>query len=113
MKLNNKLIHYFVEGECEEKLINSLKGNCILSGKVTILNVAQKIIHKTKLRSFEKNTLCVMIVDTDVLKENRSNCLDKIKENQKNLDKNDIKYIFIYQNNNLEDEIVRSTKLKK
>ena len=54
-----------------------------------------------------------MIVDTDVLKENRSNCLDKIKENQKNLDKNDIKYIFIYQNNNLEDEIVRSTKLKK
>lgn len=113
MKLNNKLIHYFVEGKCEEKLINSLKGNCILSGKVTILNVAQKIIDKTKLRIFEKNTLCVMIVDTDVLKENRGNCLDKIKENQKKLDKNNIKYIFIYQDNDLEDEIVRSTKLKK
>lgn len=37
-----KNFHYFVEGQCEEKLINTLKGKYVKSAKVTILNVLQK-----------------------------------------------------------------------
>lgn len=106
------IIHYFVEGECERKLINAIKNKYIQSGKIKIANISQKIIHPAILRTLEKNAICVMIVDTDVLYNNKK-CFQKILENKKNLEKNGVNYIFIYQDKNLEDEIVKSTSLKK
>lgn len=105
-------IHYFVEGECEKKLINTIKNKYIKSGKIRVKNISQEIIHKAVLRTLEKNAICVMIVDTDVLYSNEK-CLQKILENKRNLEKNNVNYIFIYQDKNLEDEMVKSTNLKK
>ena len=106
------IIHYFVEGECEKKLINAIKNKYIQSGKIRIKNISQEVIHKAVLRTLEKNAVCVMVVDTDVLYSNEK-CFQKILENKRNLEKNNLNYIFIYQNKNLEDEIVKSTNLKK
>ena len=87
-------IHYFVEGECEKKLINTIKNKYIKSGKIRVKNISQEIIHKAFLRTLEKNAICVMIVDTDVLYSNEK-CLQKILENKRNLEKNNVNYIFI------------------
>lgn len=106
------IIYYFVEGECEKKLINVIKNKYIQSGKVKIKNISQEVIHSSVLRTLEKNSICVMIVDTDVLYNNEK-CFQKILENKKKLEKNGVKYVFIYQDKNLEDEIVKSTNLKK
>lgn len=106
------IIHYFVEGECEKKLINVIKNKYIQSGKVRIKNISQKVIHPSILRTLERNAICVMIVDTDVLYNNEK-CFQKILENKRNLEKNGVKYIFVYQDKDLEDEIVKSTNLKK
>ena len=108
----SNIIHYFVEGECEKKLINAIKNKYIQSGKIRIKNISQEVIHKAFLRTLEKNSFCVMVVDTDVLYSNEK-CFQKILENKRNLEKNNVNYIFIYQNKNLEDEIVKSTNLKK
>ena len=49
MSSKNNVFHYYVEGECEEKLINTYKKppySYFVPGKVEILNVVQKEISR-------------------------------------------------------------------
>lgn len=102
--------HYFVEGECEKKLIEILKEQkgLIISGKVDVFNAVQKRFTQLHLRSFYKNTIVILIFDTD------TNDAAILKENIAFLKKgNNVKDVWcIPQCCNLEDELVKATKLK-
>ena len=52
MSSKNNVFHYYVEGECEEKLINTYKKppySYFVPGKVEILNVVQKEISRPRI----------------------------------------------------------------
>lgn len=105
----NKIYRYFVEGECEKKLIDSLKipPYCLIKpGKVEVFNVINKITSKQRLLSLKKNTNIILVYDIDV--ENIS-ILDKNVEILKKYKFNNIYHIqSIY---NFEDELSFSTNL--
>ena len=64
-----KIFHYFVEGECEEKLINELKvpkADIILPGKVEVLNVVQDKISNQRLMVLNPKTNIILVYDIDV-----------------------------------------------
>ena len=101
--------HYFVEGECEEKLIKVLKEqrNLILSGRVDVLNVIQERFTDMLLRPISLDTTIILVFDTDT-KET-----EILKENLTFLKRKHFKKVLcIIQVDNLEDEIVNSTCLK-
>ena len=109
---NNQKIFYFVEGKCEEKLINSLKNSYLKSGKVKKINVLTTVIKKSDMRNLDKNSNIIIIFDVDVLLKKTVNT-KILNESLLTLKKNKYKVITVEQKNNLEDEIVYSTKLKK
>ena len=52
MSSKNNVFHYYVEGECEEKLINTYEKppySYFVPGKVEILNVVQKEISRPRI----------------------------------------------------------------
>ncbi len=52
-----KIYQYFVEGECEEKLINALKispHNYLTPGKVTVFNFINKPISNSRIAVLKK-----------------------------------------------------------
>lgn len=103
------LYHYFVEGECEEKLINSYKLPPYLGfkpGKVEVFNFIQKRISNQRLLSLNKNTVIILVYDIDVEK------IEILEENIKKLNDFDFKVYHIQSIKNFEDEIVFSTNLK-
>lgn len=59
---------YYVEGEDEEKLINVLKSDmqCIVAGKVQVLNPVTEKISVMRLRTLKKYTTVILVFDTDV-----------------------------------------------
>ena len=61
---------YYVEGEDEEKLINVLKSDmqCIVAGKVQVLNPVTEKITAMRLRTLKKYTTVILVFDTDVSK---------------------------------------------
>lgn len=105
-----KIFHYFVEGECEEKLINELKvpkANLILPGKVEVLNVVNEKISKQRLMVLNPKTNIILIYDIDV---GNTEILDY---NIEMLRKYNFKNIYHIQSiNNFEDELVYATSLK-
>ena len=89
-----KIIHYFVEGKCEKKLID-------------VLNVINERISKQRLLVIKPNTHIILVYDTDV--ENTT-ILD---ENIEFLRKHNFKNIYHIQSiKNFEDELVYSTSLR-
>lgn len=80
----SKIYQYFVEGECEEKLINALKirpQEYLTPGKVTVFNFTNKLITNP----------CIAVVNKEILGPNyRQIILDlinvfkikKIRQNQ-------------------------------
>ncbi len=51
MRRTAKTIHYYVEGECEEKLINALKvgrDSKIAAGKVEVFNIIQSPLSRMR-----------------------------------------------------------------
>jgi hypothetical protein len=74
--MNSKCI-YFVEGECEKQLINTLKisPEILTPGKVKVYNVKQNLIPKSQLLTIQPRTKVALVFDTDV-------------EDRKALDKN-------------------------
>ena len=106
----SKLYQYYVEGDCERKLINELKmspNNYLIPGKVDIFNFINKKISNQRIAYLKKNTIIILVYDIDV--ENTSILEDNISKLKK-FGFN--KIIHIQSINNFEEEIVYSTNLK-
>jgi hypothetical protein len=108
--MTNRII-YFVEGECEEALINALKmqPSLVYPGKVRKHNVIQNLIPKSILLSIKPKTQVVFVFDTDVKR------VDILRKNIERIKKycSQIMIVHLMQVFNFEDEIVRSTDVKK
>lgn len=104
-------VQYFVEGEDEKKLVNTLKNDLkvITPGKVQIINVIQNIVSDMILRTFKQGTIVVLIFDTDT---NNTDILDKNITKLKKY-RNVADVITIPQVKNLEDELIYSCNIRK
>ena len=107
----NANVQYFVEGEDEKKLVNTLKNDLkvIIPGRVQIKNVVQDIVSDMILRTFKQGTIVVLIFDTD------TNNTDTLNKNISNLKKhrNVANIITIPQVKNLEDELIYSCNIRR
>ena len=106
----NAIYRYFVEGESEQVLINTLKTELglIVPGKVEILNVVQKKINKNWLRTMKPRTTVILVYDTDIEK---ADTLEKNIELLKQCAA--VKEVWcIPQVKNLEEELVRACNIK-
>ena len=108
--MTNRKYYYFVEGQCEEKLVKALKLNpaLLMPGKVKIFNVVQNIISLSILMSIEPGSAAVLIFDTDKAET------DHLKSNINSLKKrcSGVDVLTILQVLNFEDEIERTTDVK-
>ncbi|MCI5773384.1 MAG: hypothetical protein MR210_02375 [Erysipelotrichaceae bacterium] len=107
-----KIIHYFVEGKCEEKLINMLKqpknGGYILAGKVEVLNFINEQITNLRIMNLKPGALIVLVYDTDVQNEEMLCAnINKLKKHGFN------KIYHIHSVQNFEDELIYSTDINK
>lgn len=101
--------YYFVEGEDEQKIINTLKSElrCIISGKVKRINVVRDYISNMHVREIGQNCVVIFVYDTDVINT------AILERNISFLKKKSIKNVWcIPQVDNLEDEIVRACNIK-
>lgn len=110
MKRTSKPIHYYVEGECEEKLINALKvgrDNKIVAGKVEVFNIIQSPLSRMRAAMLKRGTIVILVYDTDVWKT------DVLKRNVQVLKESGVSAIYHVQSlQNFEDEIVYATSLQ-
>ena len=101
---------YYVEGRCEEKLLNALKEQPqkVQSGRVKVFNIIQNTLSNSQLITIQPGTTVTLVFDTDVA---QTDCL---KENIAKLRKycSKIKIVFLAQVLNFEDELVRCSDLK-
>ena len=89
--------------------VNKIKNKYLYSGKIKVMNVIQNKVPRSILRTLERETIVVLVFDTDIEK---IDILDKNIELIKN--SNNVRdIIYILQIKNLEDELVYSTKIKK
>ena len=100
---------YFVEGQDEKKIIDTLKTELklIQPGKVQIVNPVQERIKASRLNSLTMDTTIILVFDTDtssaqILIQN----INFIKSRP-----NISKVVCITQVRNLEDELVRSCSI--
>jgi len=107
--MNNKCI-YYVEGECEEQLINALKltPSKLIPGKVRVYNVIQKLIPKSQLLMIQPGTMVTFVFDTDVP------VTEFLQKNIALLGKycGRVKIVYLPQVLNLEDELVRCSDVR-
>lgn len=84
--MSGEILHYFVEGKCEQAFIKSFvhadKGNGrFRPGKVEVFNVLYERISPTKAMLIKHGTKVVFVFDTDVKKtdvlEDNITCLNK------------------------------------
>ena len=105
-----KLINYFVEGECEKQFLNTLKDpkyNLVNTGKVFVFNVVNKKLLSNRLISLDKNSIIVLIYDTDTPN------IDILNKNLLTFTQHGFKNIYhVHSVKNFEDEIVFSTSLQ-
>ena len=105
-----KIYKYFVEGECEQKLINALKtppSNYLVAGKVEVFNFTKERITPQRIAVLKRNTVIILVYDIDVKNT------EILEENIKRLKTFGFKIIYHIQSiNNFEDEIVYSTSIK-
>ena len=106
----DKIFQYYVEGKTDYVIVKSLmKLGYINNGKIEEFKVLEKLFKNVHIRTLKMNTVIVLIFDTDV------KIVDKLKENTTFLSRqsNIKEVICIPQVENLEDELVRSCKIKK
>lgn len=109
MGRNYHVYRYYVEGESEKKLLETLKKmNLIKAGRVEIFDIVQQSITNRKLMTISPKTIIVLVFDTDtdsttILEKNMS-ILKKNKNRIKDI-------ICIPQVSCLEDEIKKSCSL--
>lgn len=108
--MKNRYVLYYVEGDDEEKLINTLKSklNMIKSGKVQKLNVVECEITDLRLRALSPGTMVVLVFDTD------TGNVEILERNIKKLKACPAvsEVVTIPQVRNLEDELVNSCAIK-
>ena len=63
--------HYFVEGEDDRKVVNTLKTDLqwIKPGKVQVFNVIEEELTSLITRTLKPGTIVVLVFDTDTGKE--------------------------------------------
>lgn len=102
---------YFVEGDDEKRLIEVLKTDMrlIQPGKIQVVNVVQERLTGLKLRVLSEGTILIFVFDTD------TGNIDILNENIKKAKKSSrVKEVYcITQVKNIEDELIRSTDIKR
>lgn len=103
--------HYFVEGEDDRKVVNTLKTDLqwIKPGKVQVFNVIEEELTSLITRTLKPGTIVVLVFDTDTGKKNT--LLKNIRFLQK--DSNVKQVLCIMQVKNLEDEFLRSCAMSQ
>lgn len=106
-----KYYQYYVEGADEEKLINVMKSQmCLICpGKVEKINVVQEELTRLRLMQLRKDTIVVLVFDTD------AGNVDILRKNIQILNQccQVKKVICIPQVENLEDELLRSCDIRQ
>ena len=67
----SEIIKYFVEGECEKALINTLKApplSLIKPGRVEVFNVIKDKITIPRIAQLKKESHIIFVYDTDISK---------------------------------------------
>lgn len=102
---------YFVEGECEQKLLNAIKQSpsMIKPGKVRVFNVTQNKLKNSHLISISEGYV-VFVFDTD---RNDTNYLEANISKVRTTCPSKVKLLFLVQVPNLEQELVLATDVKK
>lgn len=102
---------YFVEGEDERKIINTLKSDMglIKPGKVQVFNCVKEKLTALRLMTLKDGTAVVLVFDSDagnrlLLEENM-----KLLHSQSNISE----VICVIQVKNLEDELIRACDIKQ
>ena len=103
--------HYFVEGEDDRKVVNTLKTDLqwIKPGKVQVFNVIEEELTSLITRTLKPGTIVVLVFDTYTGKKNT--LLKNIRFLQK--DSNVKQVLCIMQVKNLEDEFLRSCAISQ
>lgn len=108
--MRNNHYHYYVEGDDDRKIVNTLKTELqlIQAGKVDKFNVVQNELNKNRIKVLKEGTTVILVFDTD------TNNADILKRNIAFLEKQkSIKEVIcIPQVENLEDELIRSCAIK-
>lgn len=109
--MKTRYIQYYVEGDDEEKLVNTLKTKLrvIKTGKVQKFNVVDQVITDMRLRTLSYGTMVVLVFDTD------TGSVDILKKNIKALKNCQAvsEIVLVPQVPNLEGEILRSCNIRK
>ena len=107
----SKYFHYFVEGDDEEKIIDTLKTEMqlIIPGKVEVFNVVERELTRLRLISLKKGTTVVLVFDIDTGK------IDTLLKNIAILKRESAvsNVLCITQVQNLEDELIRSCDIRQ
>ena len=105
----NVRYHYYVEGNCEKKLIDEFKKQQlpIIAGKIDVFNAIQEEFSNTRLRMLPENTVVILVFDTDTgIVETLFKNLEILKRHPH------VKETWcVMQVHNLEDEIKRSKQI--
>lgn len=108
--MKSKYVLYYVEGDDEKKLLDILKTDLgvIKPGKVQKLNAVAQEITEARLRTLSRDTMVVLVFDTDAgnvnILKNNIRTLEKCKAVSE--------VVLIPQVPNLEGELVRSCVIK-
>lgn len=101
---------YYVEGEDDKKVVDTLKKDMklIIPGIARVFNVVENVLTNSRLITIKENTTVILVFDTDTGK------VDKVKKNIEILkNSSNVKEIIcITQVKNLEEELVRSCNIK-
>ena len=107
----NKIYQYYVEGENEERIVNTLKSDLrlICPGKVAVFDVTKRRLTKNKLMQLKQGTIVVLVFDTDT--DNADVVIQNINFIREQRFIKEV--IAVTQVRNLEDELVRSCDIRK
>lgn len=109
-RLSNARYQYYVEGECERKLVKTLIGqDLVIPGQTDVLNPVQEHIKMTHLRKLPPKATIVLIFDTD------TGNVDILKDNLLFLSSHfhSRNIVTIPQVHNLEEELIQCTNIRR
>lgn len=109
--MKSERVRYFVEGECEKKLIDALKtASFFPPGKVTVFNALTKVFSNSRLMDFSTGSIVILVFDTDGEQDisilNRN--IGLLKKHVAN-----VRVFNLISVRNFEDELIRSTQINR